>query len=321
MEDLGLAQSATLARRRSRIRRRLRSDWGFKWIPFIPAELSILFLTTPFILLVFLALTRWRVTMGPWWAGHFAGLYNFVNALTDPRFIESFFRSLYFSSIVVPAEAFIGFGLAYLAHKPFKGQKVFSIIWLIPMMVVPVVVGYNSNMLFVQQGPVNQILSLVTGRDIQIGWLSSTNSAQAAVICSDIWQWTPLMFLIFMSGFSAIPKEPLNAAKVLGASTWQVFRYIQLPLMRPVILMAVVLRTMESLKIFDIPMLLTQGGPGNATETVAIYLYRTTWEQMRVSNGAGMSILLFIFTLMLIFICIKILKTQRMRIEEEAWAK
>ena len=209
--------------RRSFIKKWLRGEQAFRWIPLIPAQVAILFLTTPILLLIYLAFTRWRVTRGAWWAGQFAGLHNFANALADQRYLEAFGRSLYFTSILVPSEILLGLGLAYLCYQPFKGRKFFSAVFLVPMMVVPVVIGYNSNMLFVRDGPINQILSLITFQDIKIDWLSNPRSAQLAVICSDIWQWTPLMFLIFVSGFSSIHKEPLNAAKVLGASTWQIF--------------------------------------------------------------------------------------------------
>lgn len=299
--------------RRSLGGRQHRGDSVFKWLPFILAEASILFLFIPSVLLIYLAFTRWRVTYGPWWSGRFAGLQNFISAFSDDRFLEAFFRTLCFVAIAVPLEILIGLLLAYLCFQPFKGQRLITTIFLLPMMTVPAVVGYNSNMLFVQEGPINQILSLITWSNIQIGWLSDPRGAQAAVIFSDVWQWTPLMFLIFMSGFSAIPTNLSKAAKILGASSWQIFRDIELPLMRPVILLAMILRVMEVLKIFDIPMLLNNGGPGNATETIAIYLYRVTWEQMRVSNGAGMSLILFLFTLGLIFAGIWFLKTQRMR--------
>ncbi len=316
--EKGRSVKGTVGSRKTRLRKWLRSERVAKWSPFFVAESFILFLSIPMVLLIYLAFTRWRITFGPWWMGRFAGFHNFEVAFGDPRFIDALLRTLYFAAVAVPIETALGLGLAYLCDRPFKGQKILTTIFLLPLMTVPVVIGYNSNMLFIREGPINQVLSLITLSEVQFGWLSEPFTAQAAVIFSDVWQWTPLMFLIFMSGFSAIPRELVNASKIFGASALQIFWHIQLPLMRPIIVMAIVLRSMEALKIFDIPMLLTQGGPGNATETIAIYLFRVTWEHARVSSGAAMSFILFGFTIIFIFICIKILKKQRLQVIQQA---
>ena len=142
-------------------------------------------------------------------------------------------------------------------------------------------------------------------------------AAQWSIILSDVWQWTSLTFLIFLSGFSALPKPLINAARVMGASRWQIFWHVELPLLKPVIAIAVVLRSMEALKIFDYPMLLTQGGPGNATETIAVYLWRMGWEFARVSDAAAMSLILLVVVSLYIFIAIRVLRRERRRLAEE----
>jgi multiple sugar transport system permease protein len=191
---------------------------------------------------------------------------------------------------------------------------------LIPMMIVPAVVGYDLSMLLIDQGPFNQVLSLVAGRPITVRWLSDYTAAKLAVIGADVWQWTALTFLIFLSGLAGLPRDPIRAARVMGASRWQIFWKVELPLLKPVIAIAVVLRSMEALKIFDYPMLLTQGGPGNATETVAVYLWRVGWEFARVSDAAAMSLILLVVVATYIVIAIRVLRRERVRLHEEGLA-
>jgi multiple sugar transport system permease protein len=184
------------------------------------------------------------------------------------------------------------------------------------MMIIPVVVGYDFSMLLVDTGPLNSVLSVLTGQDVRIRWMSDYRAAQVAVVIADIWQWTPLTFLIFVSGLSALPPEPIKAARVMGATRWQVFRHVQLPLLKPVIVIAVVIRAMEALKIFDMPMLLTQGGPGNATETLSIFLWRNAWGFNKISYAAAASLLVLALFSGVIFLSIWLLKRERAQLEE-----
>jgi multiple sugar transport system permease protein len=133
-----------------------------------------------------------------------------------------------------------------------------------------------------------------------------------------VWQWTSLTFLIFLSGFSALPQQLMNAARILGANRWQIFWRIQLPLLKPAIMIAVVIRTMEALKLFDQAVLLTFGGPGTATETIAFYLWRNVWMFNKYSYGAAASVLLLIFFAGLIYFGIYMLVRQRATLEQEA---
>ena len=163
---------------------------------------------------------------------------------------------------------------------------------VIPMMVVPVVVGYNFSMIFIDSGPLNQMLAPfleMFGVNPRIRWLSHPVAAQWALILADVWQWTSLTFLIFLSGFSALPQQLLNAARVMGANRWQIFWRVQLPLLKPAIIVAVVIRCMEALKLFDQAVLLTFGGPGAATETVAFFLWRQVWMFNKYSFGQNIT--------------------------------
>jgi multiple sugar transport system permease protein len=291
----------------------------FRVLPLVPVQLLVLsLLLVPFVLTIYISLLRWRLTRGFWTEAPWGGLSNFLDALTDEGFIDAIGRTFVFAGTAVLFELLIGFGLALLSYKAFRGRRFYFTVFLIPMMIIPVVVGYDFSMLLIDTGPFNAVLSAVSGMDVRIRWMSEWRASQVAVILADIWQWTPLTYLIFVSGLSALPAAPIRAAQVMGATRWQVFRHVQLPLLQPVIVIALVIRSMEALKIFDMPMLLTQGGPGNATETISIYLWRNAWIFNKISYAAASSLILLVIFTVLIYASIWLLRRERRRLEAEA---
>jgi multiple sugar transport system permease protein len=148
------------------------------------------------------------------------------------------------------------------------------------MMVVPAVAGYMFFMLFQSGGPINNILSTLTGTPITLAWLSSPTTALIAVMVADIWQWTPLMFLILLAGLVGVPEDQMRAATLLGASWAQRFRTIVLPKMKTIIIIALAIRVIENFKIFDTLYIMTGGGPGVATETISVYIYKVTQQDL-----------------------------------------
>jgi multiple sugar transport system permease protein len=202
-----------------------------------------------------------------------------------------------------------------------QSRRLYTTIFLVPMMIVPIVVGYNFSMIYIDSGPLNQILAPFMeafGIDPRIRWLSHPIAAQWAIIIADIWQWTSLTFLIFLSGFAALPRHLVNAARVMGASPWQTFWWIELPLLKPAIVIAVIIRSMEALKLFDPVVLLTFGGPGTSTQTVAYFLWEQVWVFNKFSFGAAASIVLLIIFSILIFFAIYMLIGHRRRVEGSA---
>jgi multiple sugar transport system permease protein len=313
--------AADRAGRRPRLGAWLEQERVFRWLPLVPVQILILtLLAVPFLLTVYISLLRWRLTRGFWTAAPWGGLDNFVDALTDAAFLASIGRTFLFAGAAVAAELLIGFGLALLTYRSFRGRRFYLTVFLVPMMIIPVVVGYDFSMLFIDTGPLNHVLSLLTGWEVRIRWMSESWAAQLGVILADIWQWTPLTFLIFVSGLSALPPDPIRAAQVMGATRWQVFRHVQLPLLKPVIVIALVVRSMEALKVFDIPMLLTQGGPGNATETLSIFLWRNAWVFNKISYAAAASLVVLVVFSVVIFASIRLLRRERAELERErAW--
>jgi multiple sugar transport system permease protein len=303
---------------RTRLGRWLEQERVFRILPLIPVQalvLSLLFV--PMVLTVYISLLRWRITRGFWTDAPWGGVSNFLDALTDEGFFDAIGRTFLFAGSSVVLELGLGFGLALLTYRSFWGRRFYFTVFLIPMMIIPVVVGYDFSMLLIDTGPLNATLSALTGLDFRVRWLSDYRAAQAAVILADVWQWTSLTFLIFVSGLAALPRDPIKAAEVMGATRWQVFRHVELPLLKPVIVIALVIRTMEALKIFDMPMLLTQGGPGNATETISIYLWRNAWVFNKISYAAASSLILLVLFTVLIYLSIWLLRRERRQLEAE----
>jgi multiple sugar transport system permease protein len=300
--------------RRSGVAAWLASERVFRLIPFVLVEgFFLLLLAVPFALTVYISLLKWRANR-PFEQAYFEGLGNYADVLSDGEFWWALARTFYFAGVAVGLELLVGFGLAMLVAQRVRGRRLYTTIFLVPMMVVPVVVGYNFSMIYLDSGPLNQILWPLTsllGVEPRIRWLSHPIAAQWGIILADVWQWTSLTFLIFLSGFSALPRQLVNAARVMGASRWQIFRRVELPLLKPVIVIAVVIRGMEALKIFDQSVLLTFGGPGNSTQTVAFYLWRQVWQFNKFSFGAAASMLLLVMFAVLIYCGIWLLVRQR----------
>jgi multiple sugar transport system permease protein len=286
----------------------------FRMIPFFLVEaVFVLVVIIPFIMTVYISLLKWRANR-PFEQAFFWGLGNYTDVLANSGFWIALGRTVYFAVCAVTLELLIGFVLAMLVMRIERGRRIYTTIFLAPMMIVPVVAGYNFSMIYLDSGPLNQLLAPFLepfGINPRIRWLSDPTAAQWSIIIADVWQWTSLTFLIFMSGFAALPRQLINAARVMGASRSQIFWRVELPLLKPAIIIAVVIRSMEALKLFDPVMLLTLGGPGTSTQTIAFYLWEQVWVFNKYSFGAAASILLLLMFSVLIFFGIYQLIRQR----------
>jgi multiple sugar transport system permease protein len=299
----------------------LGSDRAFPKIPFVLVQaLFALVILIPFVLTIYISLLKWRANR-PFETATFSGLENYEAVLSEDLFWLSLGRTFYFAGTAVAVELVVGFVLAMLVNQCTTSKKLYTTIFLLPMMIVPIVVGYNFSMIYIDSGPLNQLLAPFLapfGIDPRIRWLSDPVAAQLAIILADIWQWTSLTFLIFLSGFSALPKQLINAARVMGATSWQIFWRVELPLLKPAIVIAVIIRLMEALKLFDPVVLLTFGGPGTSTQTVAYFLWEQVWVFNKFSFGAAASILLLIIFSVLIYVGVCLLVRQRSEIQVRA---
>lgn len=292
-------------------------DRVFRWVPFVPTQTLFVFMMPAFALLIYLSFVNWRLTRGDWWEAGYYAVKNFGRVLTDERFVGSIGNTLLYAFTSVPVEFVLGLLLALSVHKITRGRSFFSGIFLVPMMVVPVVVGYNFTMIFSEAGPFNQLLSFISGNDIRVNWLADFVFSKVAIILADIWQWTAFMFLMLMAGLTGIPEESIRAAKILGANSWQIFWKITLPLLKPVITIAIVLRLLETLKVFDTVLLITGGGPGTSSESVAMTIYKVGWEYNRISRSAAMALIILVGTMVMVFVGFWMVRRQQRAIEEE----
>jgi multiple sugar transport system permease protein len=302
------AESASGRREVSR-RRAVRR---FKWIILAPLMLLLFSLLTPVLMLqLYFSFHQWTVYLSSWWNADFVGFDIFQSVFTDPRFGWAVLRSLVFAGGSTIGCFVLGFLLAYLIYRPFRGQALYYALFILPMLTVPIVIAYTAQMLLDRSGPINDLLSKLTGQNVQVLWLSNPDIALLTVTLLDIWNWTPFSFIIMLAGLASLPKEPIEAAQILGASSWRIFWEVQVPLLRPVILLALVLRFLDAMGAFPIIWGLLQGGPGTATETVGVYIYITTWQDFNVSLGAAQSYVVMVMMVLIVLAGIKLLQKEK----------
>lgn len=236
-------------------------------------------------------------------------LQNFTRLATDSFFLDALSHTLIYAIVALTFEFLLGLGLALLLNSRMRGRNLFRALLLVPMMLPPVVVGVVWRlMLNPNFGAINGTLKGAGINTEALTWTASPRLALASVIMVDIWQWTPFMFLVLLAGLQAIPQEPYEAARVDGSSAWQTFRHITLPLLKPAILIALLLRTMDLLRVFDQIFILTEGGPGFATETISLYIYRTAFRFGDFGYAAAMSFMLLILTNTISLLYIRLLQ-------------
>ncbi|MCM2403227.1 sugar ABC transporter permease [Rhizobium sp. S153] len=268
----------------------------------VPGQIvSLVVLVMPLLVALYMSFTDWSPTRGSLAEAYFVGLENYYELLVyDSRFIEAVIRTVLLSAVCLMLEFTLGLGLAVLFLREFRGKAVLFSAFLTPMMILPVVVGYTFWMLFQSNGPINQVIALIAGPGAMPEWFRSAPFAVATVIITEVWHWTPLFFLILLSGLNAVPENPVRAAVILGASPRQVFWQVVLPMLKPVIIVAFVIRAMEVIKLFDEVFMLTRGGPGSATETISLYIYKLAFNDFQLAYGAAAAFLVLIGTLVII---------------------
>ena len=268
----------------------------------LPGQLiSVVVLVIPLLVALGMSFTNWSPTRGDLLDANFDGLFNYEELLIyDTRFIEAVVRTLLLSAVCLSLEFAIGLGLAVVFMRSFRGKSLLFSALLTPMMVLPVVVGYTFWMLFQSAGPINQLLVMALGEQAALEWFRSALLATITVIVTEVWHWTPLFFLVMLSGLNGIPENPVRAAVILGASPRQVFWRVVLPMLTPIIVVAFVIRSMEIIKLFDEVFMLTRGGPGTATETISLYIYKLAFQDFQLAYGAAAAFLVLLGTLFMV---------------------
>jgi len=228
----------------------------------------------------------------------FVGFQNYIDLFSNPDFLNSLRITFTFVFCAISIEFVLGMGLALLLNHDLKGKNFYRAMILLPMMCTNVVIGLTWRLLLnYQYGLVNYYMGRVGIPPVE--WLSSPQVAMASVVLVDVWNTTSFVALMLLAGLQSLPEEPFEAAKIDGASGWQTFFYLTLPLLRPFILVALLWRFIDTFRIFDVIYLLTAGGPARVTETVSIYVYRYGFQSFNLGIAAASS-----FTMLLIMLVI-----------------
>ena len=248
----------------------------------------------PWIFTLWMSLNDWRIGM----QSEFIGLDNFRMLATNNRFLSTIPRTLYFTFLSVFLPVILGLFAAEVFHQKFPLRGLLRGIYIAPMMATPVAIALVFTMMFHPQlGVLNYLLTLV-GIPKQL-WVYSADTVIPTLAFVEVWQWTPLVMLIVLGGLASLPSEPYESAMIDGASQWQMFRYITFPLILPFLMIAVILRTIDALKSFDIIYVISQGGPGTASETINLYLYLQAFAFFQVGHASAVVVVFFVIILAL----------------------
>lgn len=274
------------------------------WFMALPAVTFILAVGIfPLLYSLGVSFVRWDVQVP---GQPFVFLQNYQTVFATQRVGNAVINSTIIALAAVSLEFVLGVGLALLFVDRFPGRGVFLSIMITPMMLAPIIVGQSWRLLWdTRSGPVNDLLSLIAGHRADIVWLAHPQLAFVAIIITDVWQWTPFVFLITLAGFLAVNVELLEAAAIDGATAWTTFWRVTIPVVRPVLLVALLFRMLDAFKLFDLVYIMTGGGPGYSTETLPFYLYQQGFSYGRYGYTAAASYLFLIGTVIIATLLIR----------------
>ncbi len=263
-----------------------------------PAVLAIFaVIVFPWVYTLWMSLHDWQIGG----KSEFVGIENFVKLATDARFLSTIPRTLYFTLLSVLLPVVLGVFAAEVFHQKFPLRGLVRGIYIAPMMATPVAIALVFTMMFHPQlGVLNYFLTLV-GIPKSL-WVYSADTVIPTLALVEVWQWTPLVMLIVLGALASLPTEPYESALIDGANQWQMFRYITFPLILPFLMIAVIIRTIDALKSFDIIYVISQGGPGTASETINIFLYLQAFSFLRIGHASAVVVVFFVIILALAII-------------------
>jgi multiple sugar transport system permease protein len=276
------------------------------WVFAVPAAIVVAaVIVFPWIFTLFMSVHDWKVSG----ATPFVGLANYAKMLTDERFQWAIVRTLVFTAASVVAPVILGVWAAVCFASNFRGRGLARTIFVLPMMATPVAISLVWTMMFHPQlGVLNYLLSLV-GLPPS-AWVYDSATVIPTLVMVETWQWTPLVMLIVLGGIASLPTDPYEAAILDGATTWQMFRHITLPLAWPFIVVASVIRMIDALKAFDTIYVITLGGPGTSSETLNILLYQTAFAYYDLGYGSAMVVVFFVLILLVSMLLLHIRQKQ-----------
>lgn len=234
----------------------------------------------------------------------FYGIKNYISILTDSRVINALVRTMIFVASTVSIEMIVGMAIAILITQKLRAMEYLRGFFLVPMMMTPVVAGILWRTLFNPlYGPFNYLMSLVNLP--QIEWLSNPNTSLPSIMMVEVWEASPVIIFILAAGIQSLPVDVYKQAEVDGANAWHVFRRITLPLLKPVIAVALLLRIMDAFKVFDTIYVMTWGGPGTTTELISMYIYQEGLKYLKIGRASALSV---VFLILIFLISINFLR-------------
>jgi multiple sugar transport system permease protein len=249
----------------------------------------------------------------PWLGQKMVGWQNYHDLLSDPVARQALKTTLIFAAVTIPLELLLGLVIALVLNEAFGGRGLMRAIVLVPWAIPTVVSAQTWRFLFNDRyGLVNVMLF---GGDTAryIAPLAEPHLALMAIMIAEVWKTTPFAALILLAGLQAIPDDLYEAASVDGASPWQKFCHVTLPLIKPALLLALLFRTIDSLRVFDLVFIMTQGGPADRTNVLQFYGYKKTFAEGMVGYGSAIAVVVFLLALLLSMIYLRFLNTSRLQ--------
>jgi multiple sugar transport system permease protein len=280
-------------------------DKYFAWIMPTPAVIVLLVLMAfPVAYTVYLSFTKWSPTSVG--TPDFIGLDNYIKLVTeDERFRNAVWRTIWFTGVGVSVQCVLGVGLALIFNREFSGRGIFRTIFLLPMVATPVAIALVwMFILDINTGILNYFLELIA--DLRVAWLSDRSIVLWSMMLVDTWQWTPFILLVSLAGLSALPTEPYESAMIDGASSFQLFWYLTLPMLRPTLMVALMFRSIDALKTFDIIYVITQGGPAYASETLNLYGFSQGFAYFNMGYASALLVLYFVLVMGVSYLFIRL---------------
>ncbi|MCZ7858173.1 sugar ABC transporter permease [Agrobacterium salinitolerans] len=271
--------------------------------PFVIPALVVIsaVIVFPWVFTLWMSAHRW--TLGQ--EQSFIGFENYIRLASDIRFWESLWHTLIYTVLSVVAPLILGTLAALVFDAQFPLRGFLRGVFVMPMMATPVAIALVWTMMFHPQlGVLNYLLSFIGIGPLE--WIYNQSTAIPSLVLVETWQWTPLVMLIVLGGLAAVPREPYESAEIDGANAWQKFRYLTMPMIAPFLMIAVIIRSIDAVKSFDIIYAMTQGGPGTASETINIYLYNTAFAYYDIGYGSAMAVVFFIIIVALSFVLLMV---------------
>jgi len=276
--------------------RPLRRNYARRYAGFIvPAAVVVVaVIVFPWVFTLYMSVHDWKIGG----ARSYVGLENYITLFSDERFGWAVLRTLWFTLLAVVAPMVLGVLAAVCFHRKFPLRGVARTIFILPMMATPVAVALVWTMMFHPQlGVLNWILTSL-GLPPS-AWVYDASTVIPTLVLVETWHWTPLVMLIVLGGLASLPTDPYEAAKIDGANGWQAFRHITLPLLMPFIVVSLIIRTIDALKAFDTIFVITQGGPGTASETINILLYLQAFAFYQMGYASAIVVVFFAIIILL----------------------